>query len=162
MVSVYQDSYDGATDQPDRDDIPPSKAKEDAFDKRVLINKTRPEPCDHELTLYQLNSDKESIIYNTPANGCERPFTVLPIKQSNMILLVVDTLCPIAEQSVPITTQPFDITYNTSLMCHKYFSDMPRKRPISCINKHHNVSTYALINCGTYLNDVNFYYRRVQ
>lgn len=136
----YQESYDGATDQPDRDDIPPSKAKEDAFDKRVLINKTRPEPCDHELRLYQLNSE-DSTIFNIPADACERPFTVLPIKQSNMILLVLEAICPISEQSIPMTTQPFDITYNSSLMCHKYFSDMPRKRPISCINKHHNVST---------------------
>lgn len=114
------------------------------FYNKVSINKTRPETCDQEITLYQLDTDKDTTIYITPASR-ERPFTVLPIKQSNMILLVVDVLNVIANQSIPVTTRPFDINYEESLMCHKIFSAMPRKRPTSCTNEHFNVRNYLSI-----------------
>lgn len=88
-----------------------------------------------------MDTDKDSTIYITPARG-ERPFTVQPIKQSNMILLVVDVLNVIENQSIPVSKGPCDINYDSSLMCHKIFSPMQRKRPSSCTNKHSNVSNY--------------------
>lgn len=110
------------------------------FHKKVAINKTRPGTCDQELTLYQLDTDKDTTIYITPARS-ERPFTVQPIKHSNMILLVIDVLNVIESQAIPVTIRPCDINYDSSLMCQKIFSPMARKRPSSCTKKHLNVSS---------------------
>lgn len=125
--------------------VPTTKRPE--FDRRVLINKTRPQPCDQIITLYQLNMEKEKTVFKKPASGCERPFVVTPISYSNLILLVVDTLCPISDPEIILTNLPMEFNYNSSLACHKIrFNDLPRKRPSSCINTHDKESTIEL--CG--------------
>lgn len=70
-----------------------------------------------------------------------RPYVVMPIPFSNMILLVLDTLCPVPSQ-VHVTTWPVEHDYNESLACHKVHNvELPRRRPLTCINKHANVSS---------------------
>ncbi|XP_055687320.1 voltage-dependent calcium channel subunit alpha-2/delta-3 isoform X1 [Lutzomyia longipalpis] len=143
----YPDNYDGLPLPTEPYGGPLPKAKEPEFDRRVLINKTRPQPCDQIITLYQLNMDKEKTVFKKPASGCERPFVVTPISYSNLILLVVDTLCPISDPEIKLTILPMDFHYNASLACHKIrFNDLPRKRPTSCINTHDKESTIEL--CG--------------
>ncbi|XP_059614107.1 voltage-dependent calcium channel subunit alpha-2/delta-3 isoform X2 [Phlebotomus argentipes] len=143
----YPESYDGFVlpTEPYGGQLP--KAKEPEFDRRVLINKTRPETCDQVITLYQLNMEKEKTVFKKPASGCERPFVVTPISYSNLILLVVDTLCPISDPEIILSTMAMNFDYNGSLACHKIrFNDLQRKRPVSCINTHDKESTIEL--CG--------------
>lgn len=65
-------SLDNYPEPTEPNDMPPSKAKEQEFDKRVLLNRTRPQPCDHIITLYKLNDTKDITAYKTPLQQCER------------------------------------------------------------------------------------------
>lgn len=51
------------------------KDKEQKLYKLFSIKKTKPQPCDQILNLYQLNVDKHDKVFNTPANECERYFS---------------------------------------------------------------------------------------
>lgn len=133
--TYYEDTTD-ATDAVEQT----SKSKEREFDKRILINKTRPEPCDQIMMLYQINRDKN--VFKTPSNGCERPFIVWPIQKSNLIFLVFDTLCPFTDPHMQLNTLPFEKVYNSSLACYKSLFELTRRRPTSCINQHQNVSAF--------------------
>lgn len=42
---------------------------------------------------------------NCHSSGCERPFSVQKIPHSNLILLVVDTLCPCGSKQLDIEAQ---------------------------------------------------------
>lgn len=68
---MQYDNYD-LPDPTERYDMPASKSKEQDFDKRVLINRTRPEKCDKIITLYQLTTAKEEKVYERQMTGCER------------------------------------------------------------------------------------------
>lgn len=77
------------------------------------------------------------------------------IPYSNLILLVADALC-LQRDSVPyLVTIPFPVDYNATLACHKarHNNELPRKRPTSCISRHHNVShlKYLKIILYTYI-----------
>ena len=143
--------------EPPSPDIPP-RYKEPEFDRRLLINRTRPEPCDHQIPLYELNAEVDENVFNEPANQCEKPYVVMRIPSSNLILLVVDTMCPLADSIQPITTWPIEQEYvNASLACHKLRTmDLSRKRPTVCINKHHNVSAKNLKHQNFYQIVINF------
>lgn len=111
---------------------------------RVTLRRTRLKSCDHRRHLYTLYNDKDNVVYNMPAQACERPFIVLPIPASNLILLVLDVMCP-KESAFRLTVDPIEIQYdydaNYSLACYKRDRELTRIRPGSCINKHMNVST---------------------
>lgn len=91
-----------------------------------------------------------------------RPFAVVPIPSSNLILMVAENWCPGASDNhFKITTTPFEHEYNNeSLACYRSTVYMRRRRPTSCINRHANVSV-----CGgslklttlQYWNDSNIY-----
>lgn len=135
-------------------DQPLTKANEKEFDRRLLINRTRPKPCDMEVTLYEMkypsNDKKSAHPFGQQAhckNGDEfsrpRPFVVEHISNSNMILLVVDTTCKPPGFIMPRTTEPFEYHYNgsESLPCFKVTNkELARRRPVSCICSHKNVS----------------------
>lgn len=72
FVSVYDSSqYDAAADMGDLEDPTAGRYKEPEFNK-VLINRTRPEPCDHVITLYEQNSDADPAVYRKDSHQCER------------------------------------------------------------------------------------------
>ncbi|XP_065086462.1 voltage-dependent calcium channel subunit alpha-2/delta-3 isoform X3 [Ochlerotatus camptorhynchus] len=146
---VYDSSqYDAASDLGDIEDPTAGRYKEPEFNK-VLINRTRPEPCDHVITLYEQNNDADPAVYRKDSHQCERPYVVMPIPFSNMILLVLDTLCPVPSQ-VHVTTWPVEHDYNESLACHKVHNvELPRRRPLTCINKHANESVIELCGRGS-------------
>ena len=134
--------------------MPATKSKEQEFDKRVLINRTRPERCDKVITLYQLFRPKEKDktaerpSYETPmTNNCDRPFVVVQIPSSNMILIVASTLCSI-ENKRPFNNQPIEKHYNaTSLQCYKLKNFPSYRRNLKhCFNKHLNESQIEI--CG--------------
>ncbi|XP_052873688.1 voltage-dependent calcium channel subunit alpha-2/delta-3 [Anopheles cruzii] len=151
LVHAYDEMYDGAAydvvpELGDLDDPTLNRYKEPEFTK-VLINRTRPEACDHVITLYELNMDVDASVYTKEAHQCERPYVVLPIPSSNLLLLVLDTLCPLPTHVPQLSTWPVEHDYNASLACHKARSDpLPRRRPLTCINKHANESVIEL--CG--------------
>lgn len=130
--------------------MPATKSKEQEFDKRVLINRTRPERCDKIITLYQLHrpKEKEQSAFNMPmSSSCDRPFIVLPILSSNMILIVASTLCSV-ENPIPYNTPPVEKHYNaSSLQCYKLRNFPTHRRHLKhCFNKHLNESQIEL--CG--------------
>lgn len=69
-----------------------------------------------------------------------RPFSVQKIPHSNLILLVVDTLCPCGSKQLSITPQ--EILYDAANggCSHKSKDSLYRKRPPKCINYHPEVS----------------------
>ncbi|KXJ79946.1 hypothetical protein RP20_CCG027437 [Aedes albopictus] len=146
----YDNQYDAMAD-PDFEDPTAGRYKEPEFNK-VLINRTRPEPCDHVITLYEINNDVDPTVYRKDAHQCERPYVVLPIPSSNLILLVLDTLCPLPSHVPVLTTWPVEHDYNATLACHKAHSaELPRRRPLTCINKHANESIIELCGRGSSL-----------
>ncbi|EDS45842.1 dihydropyridine-sensitive l-type calcium channel [Culex quinquefasciatus] len=148
-VMYDSSAYDAVAEMGDLEDPTAGRYKEPEFNK-VLINRTRPEPCDHVITLYELNNDLEPSMYKKDAHQCERPYVVLPVPSSNMILLVLDTLCPLPSSVPTLTTWPVQHDYNASLACHKVHNvELPRRRPLTCINKHANESIIELCGRGT-------------
>ncbi|XP_071450777.1 voltage-dependent calcium channel subunit alpha-2/delta-3 isoform X1 [Hetaerina americana] len=141
----------------------------------LLINRTRPQPCDQEVDLYLLqhqliNSDKlhnKKNPYKMSSNQCNRPYVVQAITLSNLILVVVDELCP-DRSTMPttptpkgyeddeeedevgdLTVMPSEIDYNSSsLACHKLrvVGELPRRNHGVCINSHPNEKEITL--CG--------------
>ncbi|XP_070491988.1 voltage-dependent calcium channel subunit alpha-2/delta-3 isoform X2 [Chironomus tepperi] len=146
---AYGDPDDYPPDPTERYDAPASKSKEQEFDRRVLINRTRPERCDKMFTLYQYirPKGKERSFYEYPMSGCNRPYMVLPIPSSNLILFIGSTLCDRVEDHVPLMNQPVMKEYNDSLHCHKLRTSPPYRRQLNhCFNIHLNESQIEL--CG--------------
>ncbi|KAK9720898.1 Neuronal voltage-dependent calcium channel alpha 2acd [Popillia japonica] len=123
------------------------------FDSRLLINKTKPEPCDTEMWLYTLIHYTEKNITSSGYNrsmseNCSRPFLIQPVTGSNLVLLVINMICPekklysispdilIDDYEEPRTPTPVEIYYNISLSCYKVKNnDFPRRSYMSCINR---------------------------
>ncbi|XP_049864524.1 voltage-dependent calcium channel subunit alpha-2/delta-3 isoform X3 [Schistocerca gregaria] len=109
-------------------------------------NKTQPRPCDKRVDLYILQPDRLNInplkgkLTNCHSTGCERPFSVQKIPKSNLILLVVDTLCPCGSKQLSIVPQ--EVTYDSvseaegSHCRNKPQEAMYRRRPPKCMNYH--------------------------
>lgn len=101
-------------------------------------------PCDMKRELYTLFNEKDNVVYNMTAHACERPFVVLPIPLSNLILLVIDQLCP-RDATLVLTVNPQHIEYpvheNYTMACYKQAREFNRVRPQSCISRHANVSS---------------------
>lgn len=161
----HYDDYDSSTSDPlENRAEPPTDEKVKQFDSSVIMNRTRLQPCDRVITLYTLYpSNKNKTVYRTPAHGCERfvelkhfvihsykfffseyyfrPFVVLPIPSSNLILLVVENMCLAVDPNYKLTTAPLEQEYsNESLACYRSTINLRRRRPSSCINRHVNVS----------------------
>ncbi|XP_065173091.1 voltage-dependent calcium channel subunit alpha-2/delta-3 isoform X3 [Atheta coriaria] len=134
------------------DEDQPSRTFEKDFDHRLLINKTHPEPCDTEMYLYHLIHYSESNIsrsgYNRTMRDCARPFLVQPVVASNMVLLVINMLCPEVPMEEPILSPtPVDVWYNESRHCHILrYNKFPRRNYMSCINRSIHEQTIQL--CG--------------
>uniref|UniRef100_A0A1A9WG45 VGCC_alpha2 domain-containing protein n=1 Tax=Glossina brevipalpis TaxID=37001 RepID=A0A1A9WG45_9MUSC len=124
--------------------------KNNEYVKYVTLQRTKLKSCDMQRDLYTLYNEKDNVVYNMTAHGCERPFVVLPIPASNLILLVIDQICP-RDATHILTVNPIDINYqldaNQTLQCYKRDHEFTRIRPTSCISKHVNESFIEL--CGS-------------
>ncbi|KQS62710.1 voltage-dependent calcium channel subunit alpha-2/delta-3 isoform X2 [Drosophila erecta] len=133
------------------------KKDDDLWLRYLTLHRTRLKPCDMKRELYTLFNEKDNVVYNMTAHACERPFVVLPIPFSNLILLVIDQLCP-RDGSVVLTVNPQPIDYhlsvNDSLACYKQAREFNRMRPHSCISRHANESGIKLCGkaCSVYAN----------
>lgn len=137
---AYQ-SYenDEETDDPYMSKPPNVRVLERDFEKLVLINRTRPTPCDREMFLYQLEYNNLDEKLNKPVTECGRPFYAQHVNYTNMLMIVVDANCPrndVAAMSIDAT----EVNYNESLPCLKHMHPLYRKQPNSCIRNHSEVS----------------------
>lgn len=109
-------------------------------------------PCDRKIDLYVLQPDKlnasgqnnplKGKLTNCHVTGCERPFSVQKVPHSNLILLVVDTLCPCGSKQLSINPQEITYDNNANGGClHKPKDSLYRRRPPKCINYHPEVIT---------------------
>lgn len=116
---------------------------------KLLINRTRPQPCDRQLDLFTLaNASAWPQGIHLAMAGCERPFVAHSVPHSNLLLLVVDALCPQEEplHQHEVTLTPEEVIYNISLSCFKTSPglwDLNRKRPRTCFNHHQKVRLHA-------------------
>ncbi|XP_068145666.1 voltage-dependent calcium channel subunit alpha-2/delta-3 isoform X7 [Drosophila tropicalis] len=157
-VSGYSEMYldmNGTEPEPEHDDN--SQVKNTAWLRYLTLHRTRLKPCDMQRELYTLYNEKDNVVYNMTAHACERPFVVLPIPFSNLILLVIDQLCP-RDPNLVLSVNPQRINYplavNESLGCYKQAREFNRVRPQSCISRHANESGIKLCgrSCSIYAN----------
>lgn len=102
--------------------------------------------CDLRTDLYILQPERlnatgqsnplKGKLTNCHSSGCERPFSVQKIPNSNLILLVVDTTCPCGTKQLDI--EPVEVTDGRSACGSRRLAkeNLPRKRPNRCINYH--------------------------
>ncbi|XP_022821586.1 voltage-dependent calcium channel subunit alpha-2/delta-3 isoform X3 [Spodoptera litura] len=151
LDDAYQ-SYenDEETDDPSMSKPPNMRVLERDYEKLVLINRTRPTPCDREMYLYQLTdySNLDAKL-NVPVDDkCHRPFYAQHVNYTNMLMIVVDANCPkleVAAMSVDAT----EVNYNESLPCLKHMHPLYRKQPTSCIRNHTEESNIDMCGRGS-------------
>ncbi|XP_064214426.1 voltage-dependent calcium channel subunit alpha-2/delta-3 isoform X3 [Tribolium castaneum] len=145
-------SYDSEHDFESETTEQPSRLTEKEFDQRVLLKKTKPEPCDYEMWFYTLVHYPEKSIPSSGYNkamtdDCTRPFIVQRVFNSNMILLVVNSVCWEKENTMAKMPDPVLVDYNMSLACYRaLFNNFTRRHYMSCINRNVNESEIKL--CG--------------
>ncbi|KAK9874141.1 hypothetical protein WA026_002496 [Henosepilachna vigintioctopunctata] len=138
----------------DNPDQPYFKLNEKEFIARYRIQKTKPEPCDTEMWIYNLVHYTERNMsnsgYNKTMTNCSRPFIVQRVLGSNMILLVINNLCRQNYEDTIPWPEPQQINYNMSTTCYKaLFNNLPRRHYMSCINRNINESEIKLCGKGT-------------
>ncbi|XP_016845340.1 voltage-dependent calcium channel subunit alpha-2/delta-3 isoform X2 [Nasonia vitripennis] len=99
--------------------------------------------CEKNTDLYILQPDRlntsgqgnplKGKLTNCHLSGCERPFSVQKISHTNLILLVVDTLCPCGTKKLGI--RPFEAMSEPGA-CTARRERLYRRRPAKCINYH--------------------------
>lgn len=115
------------------------------FEKLVLINRTRPTPCDREMYLYQLDYNNLDQKLNKQLKDCDRPFYAQIVNYTNMLMVIVDATCPTVE--VPILpVDATEVNYNETLPCLKHMHPLYRKQPKSCIRNHTEVNALKLLH----------------
>ncbi|XP_017760410.1 PREDICTED: voltage-dependent calcium channel subunit alpha-2/delta-3 isoform X1 [Eufriesea mexicana] len=99
--------------------------------------------CEKKTDLYilqpeRLNTSGQSNplkgkLTNCHDTGCERPFSVQKVRHTNLILLVVDTLCPCGSKQLSI--EPIEALIEPGA-CTARRERLYRRRPPKCINYH--------------------------
>ncbi|KAI8438780.1 hypothetical protein MSG28_011164 [Choristoneura fumiferana] len=143
----YTYENDEETDDPFKSQ-PPTRIIERDFEKMVLINRTRPTPCDREMFLYQLEYNNLDEKLNKPAKDCERPFYAQLVNYTNMLLVVVDGNCP-REDAPVLSVDATEVQYNGTLQCLKHVHPLYRKQPVSCIRNHPEESNIDMCGRGS-------------
>ncbi|XP_059617030.1 voltage-dependent calcium channel subunit alpha-2/delta-3 isoform X2 [Phlebotomus argentipes] len=156
----YSDDYDTNFDYPpisndyvtapeiifERPTQPPPRPVTPPPGPRVIPDPNHARPCDLKTDLYILQPDRlnssgqsnplKGKLTNCHSSGCERPFSVQKIPHSNLILLVVDTLCPCGSKQLDIEPQEVTGGRGACGTRRQAKENLPRKRPQKCINYH--------------------------
>ena len=111
----------------------------DVADRRLLSGTHCLSSASHTCTMHSLVTGMCKCLDYEFCSHC-RPFIVQKISFSNMVLVAVDALCPVTDMK-KLSVTPNEVKYsNITLACFKvHSSDLPRRRPTSCINKHPKV-----------------------
>ncbi|XP_033217847.1 voltage-dependent calcium channel subunit alpha-2/delta-3 isoform X2 [Belonocnema kinseyi] len=138
------DEYSAGSSDNENSQPPVAEIRDEKqFDNRVLIKRTRPQPCDKEVNLYLLNhTHRDYDVDSDSDNMCHRPYVVQPLELSNMLLLVIDTNCG-NTNDFPLKITHSDIVpknASDTLACWKAERSLRRKRPQSCVRSHKNES----------------------
>lgn len=135
--AYYVSDDESAGDYHVNEDKPPPVPEKEGgtnFDQNILINRTRPEVCDKEIYLYLRNASFDS--FDMDMNCEYRWYMVQPVSYSNMLLVVVNTVCG-DTTSPTLNVKPEEVIYeNNTLVCQKTLIGLKRKRPQSCIRTH--------------------------
>lgn len=112
--------------------------------RQRVLGKTKPQPCDKVVQLYVLNTEKT--VFQKPAVECERPFVAIPVVNSNLLLVVIDTMCTY-EPGMRLI-RPEEVIYNESTVaCYKSrYGTLNRRSFSKCISAHEKEETIEL--CG--------------
>ena len=96
------------------------------------------------MDLYLLNhtNTKEYDLDSDSDHDCLRPYVVQPVELTNMLLIVIDTVCVDTKAArlkiIPTEAKPLNFT--KPLACKKALETLGRKRPQSCVRSHRNES----------------------
>uniref|UniRef100_A0A336LYX8 CSON005615 protein n=1 Tax=Culicoides sonorensis TaxID=179676 RepID=A0A336LYX8_CULSO len=124
----------------------PKSGADKSSGPRVIPDPVHARSCDLTTDLYLLqperlnqggqNNPLKGKLTNCHQSGCERPFSVQKIPHSNLILLVVDTLCPCGSKQLDI--EPQEVPDGAGACGARRLSreKLERKRPSKCINYH--------------------------
>ncbi|XP_052757557.1 voltage-dependent calcium channel subunit alpha-2/delta-4 isoform X4 [Galleria mellonella] len=95
-------------------------------------------PCDTSAELFTLQATRlnaaqplKGKLTNCHNSGCERPFSVQKIQHSNLILLVVDTLCPCGAKRLDVRAREA-----ARAPCGRPAPRHHRRRPAHCLSYH--------------------------
>ena len=126
------------------------KCNEDRGNKYVLrrhVTRTRPKKCDKFNVVYYLTKDESNFL--KPYDDCSRPFVVMRIAHSNLILLITNRICAqVFATKIEFADVPQTIDYVNSTFCHKLTQPpLFRNRPSNktCVDRHHNVSFSTIL-----------------
>ncbi|XP_045445989.1 voltage-dependent calcium channel subunit alpha-2/delta-3 [Melitaea cinxia] len=106
---------------------------------RSAVRSAAVRPCDTSAELFTLQSGRlnaaqplKGKLTNCHNSGCERPFSVQKIPHSNLILLVVDTLCPCGAKRLDVRAREAP----ARAACRRAPRALPRRRPPACVSYH--------------------------
>ncbi|XP_017472121.1 PREDICTED: voltage-dependent calcium channel subunit alpha-2/delta-4 isoform X2 [Rhagoletis zephyria] len=125
---------------------PPPKQHKPHTGPRASPDPQHARRCDLRTDLYMLqperlnqggqNNPLKGKLTNCHVSGCERPFSVQKIPHSNLILLVVDTLCPCGSKQLDIEPLEESGTIGACSARRQSQESAKRRRPKKCINYH--------------------------
>ncbi|XP_017854506.1 voltage-dependent calcium channel subunit alpha-2/delta-3 isoform X2 [Drosophila busckii] len=125
---------------------PPPKQHKPHSGPRYAPDPQNSRRCDLRTDLYMLqperlnqggqNNPLKGKLTNCHVSGCERPFSVQKIPHSNLILLVVDTLCPCGSKQLDIEPMEESGVVGACSTRRQGQEQESRRRPKKCINYH--------------------------
>ncbi|KAJ2948127.1 hypothetical protein O0L34_g9926 [Tuta absoluta] len=128
----------GGSEEKGLDPVPPALGPP-REPPREAVRSAAVRPCDTSAELFVLQSTRlnaaqplKGKLTNCHNSGCERPFSVQKIPHSNLILLVVDTLCPCGAKRLDV--RPREAPPRAA--CRRHPAHAHRRRPKECVSYH--------------------------
>ncbi|XP_061618113.1 voltage-dependent calcium channel subunit alpha-2/delta-4 isoform X1 [Phyllopteryx taeniolatus] len=90
------------------------------------------QPCDTEYPSFVYEASVKETNSIIKCGHCQKMFVVQQIPQSNLLMLVVQADCDCSRQYSPITMEPEEVKYISSVKCERMRSQKIRRRPESC------------------------------
>lgn len=89
-------------------------------------------PCETEYPSFVYEPSVKETNSIIKCGRCQKMFIVQQIPDSNLLMLVVQADCDCSRQYSPITLEPKEVKYNSSVKCDRMRSQKTRRRPESC------------------------------
>uniref|UniRef100_UPI0037E861C9 voltage-dependent calcium channel subunit alpha-2/delta-4 n=1 Tax=Semicossyphus pulcher TaxID=241346 RepID=UPI0037E861C9 len=90
------------------------------------------QPCDTEYPSFVYEPSVKETNSIIKCGRCQKMFVVHQIPESNLLMLVVQADCDCSRQYPPITMEPREVKYISSVKCDRMRSQKIRRRPESC------------------------------